>query len=70
MLHGGCVFHLCQMEGSNMKSSFWFSIFTSALQGTATNCLMSKSKIIRNAIAIADEAERQFNELEKEVENG
>lgn len=53
-----------------MKSSFWFSIFTSALQGTATNCLMSNSKIVRNAIAIADEAERQFNELGKEDENG
>lgn len=42
------------------RDSMWFHLFQAALQGTAVNIFLSKEKIVRKAIAIADEATRQL----------
>lgn len=43
------------------RDAYWFNIFLSALNGCSSNILLSKKRIVKRAIAIADEAHKELN---------
>lgn len=44
------------------RDSYWSHIFLAALTGLSGNWFLSKKKIVKRAIAIADEAQKQLDE--------
>lgn len=46
------------------RDAYWSKMFLSALNGCSSNILLSKKRIVKRAIAIADEAVKELNENE------
>lgn len=47
-----------------IRDAYWSQIFLSALNGCSKNTFLSKKRIVKRAIAIADEAVKELNENE------
>ena len=50
------------MNKIDMIDSCWFSLFDKALIGCSGNIFLSKKRVVKRAIAIADEAFKELNE--------
>lgn len=50
------------MDKIETKDSYWLSLFGKALIGCSGNIFLSKKRVVKRAIAIADEAFKELNE--------
>lgn len=46
-----------------IRDAYWSKIFLSALNGCSRNIFLSKERIVKRAISIADEAQKELNEI-------
>lgn len=50
------------MNRIETTDSYWLSLFGKALIGCSGNIFLSKKRVVKRAIAIADEAFKELNE--------